>query len=162
MNKKCMEKIHASSGFTLIELLIVIVLLGFLSITGFSMFQGSQKRSRDMRRKTDLQQVAKALEMYANDHGYPLADLGRIKGCGTSALVATCEWGSAWTRSVTYMQKLPKDPGSGSYYYQTVSRGYKIFATLEGDDPDKLSTPVIFNNVSYNYVLRSSNLLLTQ
>jgi len=158
-----MKKQHRSYGFTLIELLIVIALLGFLSITGLSLFQGSQKRTRDSRRKTDLGQLTKALEMYANDTGgYPASTGGKIMGCAGTTPTA-CEWGSAWVRGATYMQKLPKDPGSGSYCYQTVSGGYKFFAILEGDDVDKVSPLVSCNNQAiYNYVLRSSNLLLTQ
>jgi len=158
---------HGQNGFTLIELLVVIVLLGFLSITGLSMFQGSQKRTRDSRRKTDLGQIAKALEMYANDNngGYPSASSGSIVGCGTTASPTFCTWGNTWTKntSTVYMQKLPKDPGSVSYCYQTVSKGYKLFAILEGDDADKVSPLVTCNGLQiYNYVLRSSNLLPTQ
>jgi len=172
MDGKILSSQKGKKGFTLIELLIVIMLLGFLSIMGFSLFQGSQKRSRDIRRKTDLRQVAKALEMYANDYGYPLAESEKIKGCGTPTTtppaITACSWGSIWnvtigTTPVVYMQKLPTDPGSGSYCYQMIGSGYKLFAILESDDADKISLPVSCNGQTiYNYVLRSSNLLPTQ
>jgi len=159
-----MNKKQTFYGFTLIELLIVIALLGFLSITGLSLFQGSQKRARDSRRKTDLWQVTKALEMYANDYGYPKSTVGgvesgKIIGCGGGS--TACEWGSTWSRETVYMQKLPKDPGAVSYCYQVVSNGYKLFAKLEdADDADVTSGTC--NSMPYNYVIRSSNLLPTQ
>ncbi|MFA5103138.1 MAG: type II secretion system protein GspG [Candidatus Thermoplasmatota archaeon] len=151
-----------NTGFTLIELLMVIALLAVLSILGFPMFQGSQKRSRDSRRKTDLQQITKALEMYANDTGsYPSSSGGKIVGC-TGTLATSCSWGSAWVRNTTYMQKLPKDPSSGvSYCYEKASKYYKLYAKIERtDDPDydeKLSC----GGAPYTYVLLSPNITPT-
>jgi prepilin-type N-terminal cleavage/methylation domain-containing protein len=171
MDKTIQNDTKRQVGFTLIELLIVIALLGFLSITGLSMFQGSQKRARDNRRKNDLGQIAKALEMYANDYdyGYPVSivntvETGKIVGCGETTTPATaCNWGTAWVRGVTYMQKLPKDPGSGSYCYQKVSSGYKLFAKLESPDDADYNSDVnlICAGVKYSYVLLSSNITPT-
>ena len=159
-----MKKQHRSYGFTLIELLIVIALLGFLSITGLSMFQGSQKRARDNRRKTDLVQLTKALEMYANDYGYPASTGGKIIGC-TGTPPTACEWGSAWVRGVTYMQKLPKDPASsGSYCYELDGFGkwYKLYAKLEStDDPDYNAGLSCAGSPTYTYVLLSPNITPT-
>lgn len=151
-------------GFTLIELLIVISLLGFLSLTGLSLFQGSQRRSRDVRRRADLAQIAKALEMYANDYSsYPQADSGRIKGC-TGTPETTCEWGGVWARGATYMQKLPKDPAGGLYCYEKAGKGYKLFAKQERtDDPGydpHLSCAGSALGI-YTYVLLSPNLTPT-
>jgi type II secretion system protein G len=154
------------NGFTLVELLIVIALLGVLSLIGLSMYQGSQNRANNGKRKTDLLQLSKALEMYANDYGYPAADAGRIAGCSTTA--EACPWGTQWSRivgdtSAVYMQRLPKDPGNGSYCYEKTAKGYKLFAILEGEDAEKLTSLVSCNNQTiYNYVVRSSNLLLTE
>ena len=158
-------------GFTLIELLIVIMLLGFLSISGLSLFQGSQKRARDSRRKSDLSQIAKALEMYANDYGgYPgigfggSGDAGKIMGCGTAASASVCNWGSAWTRVTTYMQRLPKDPGSGSYCYvrdPSAGKWYKLYANLERTDDPDYDASLTCASQSYTYVLISSNITPT-
>lgn len=159
---------HKKCGFTLVELLIVIVLLGFLSITGLSLFQGSQKRGRDSRRKTDLSQVAKALEMYANDYGYPAADFstgGNIMGCSSTG--TACTWGGVWSRSVgnsttVYMQKLPKDPGGGTYCYKQVPKGYMLYATLDRtEDPDYNAGLTCGDASTYTYVLLSSNITPT-
>ena len=160
------------TGFTLIELLIVIVLLGFLSITGLSMFQGSIKRGRDARRKTDLSQIAKALEMYANDSitGYPeskfnAVETGKIVGC-VGTLPTACEWGGVWSRGSIYMQKLPKDPGSGSYCYQKTTKGYMLYAKLERtEDPDYNSDPNLkcpaITGEKYTYFIYSTNITPT-
>lgn len=152
MDRKTKNHQQNNTGFTLVELLIVIVLLGFLSTLGFSVFQGSQKRARDMRRKGDLSQIAKVLEMYANDYnGYPASKLtttetGKIIGCG-STTPAACEWGSVWSRGSIYMQKLPKDPGKESYCYQrdpSAGKWYKLYAILERtDDPDYDASPLL-------------------
>jgi len=161
-----MKKQHRSYGFTLIELLIVIALLGFLSITGLSLFQGSQKRTRDSRRKTDLGQLTKALEMYANDTGgYPASTGGKIMGCAGTTPTA-CEWGSTWVRGATYMQKLPKDPGSGSYCYELDSGGgkwYKLYAKLESTDDADYNADLLLcaGSKTYTYVLLSPNIVPT-
>jgi len=155
-------------GFTLIELLIVIGLLGLLSITGLSLFQGSQKRTRDSRRKTDLQQVVKALEMYANDTGgYPASTGGNIMGCAGSGVdPIACTWGSAWVRGATYMQKLPKDPTSGSYCYErdsSAGKWYKLYAKLESTDDADYNADLLLcaGSKTYTYVLLSPNITPT-
>ena len=155
-------------GFSLIELLIVIALLGFLSITGLSLFQGSQKRTRDSRRKTELQQLTKELEMYANDYsGYPSSTGGKIMGCaGTGTDPVACTWGSAWVRGSTYTQKLPKDPGSGSYCYErdaASGKWYKLYAKLEGTDDADYNSDVnlLCAGEKYTYVVLSPNITPT-
>jgi len=63
MNKK---------GFTLIELLLVIIILGFLTSLIAGNFFTSLKKGRDARRKGDLEQIQRALEMYYEDNrAYP-------------------------------------------------------------------------------------------
>jgi len=54
-------------GFTLIELLIVLSIMGVLATLGFQSFTASQKKARDARRKSDLGQIQKALELYKMD-----------------------------------------------------------------------------------------------
>jgi len=164
---RVMNKIK-KTGFTLVELLIVIVLLGALSVLGMSLFTGSQIHARDTRRKTDLSQIASALEMYALDVGdYPASDNGKIKGCGSSTALVACEWNVLWSRTVgtktiVYMQKLPKDPSRFTYCYTKLTKGYKLYANLEGtDDPDRVA-PVACGSGTYTYVYRSTNLLPTE
>jgi len=162
----CMNKKIVSSGFTLIELMVVMVLLGMLSILALSMFQGSQKRTRDVRRKSDLVQMTKALEMYfADKSGYPASTGGNIMGCGADVNPVACVWGSPWARgTATYMQTLPMDPTGGIYCYSldTVSgKWYKLYAKLEKTDDSDYNASLTCGGNSYNYVLLSPNITPT-
>jgi prepilin-type N-terminal cleavage/methylation domain-containing protein len=59
-------------GYTLAELLIVLSVIGLLMTTSAIMLNDSLKRSRDSRRKADLEMMATALELYYKDNGgYP-------------------------------------------------------------------------------------------
>jgi prepilin-type N-terminal cleavage/methylation domain-containing protein len=62
-------------GFTLIELLIVVSIIGILVSLGTARYLNIEKSSRDLRRKSDLNQYRTALENYANanDSIYPTA-----------------------------------------------------------------------------------------
>lgn len=59
-------------AFTLIELLIVITIIGILAVALIPRLTGGPARARDAQRMSDLQQIATALEFYADDvGGYP-------------------------------------------------------------------------------------------
>ena len=158
-----------NQGFTLIELMVVIVIIGILVTMGIFAFQSSQKKSRDARRKEDLSQISKALEMYNNDHGaYPPASAdGLIKGCGIG-FTEPCDWTTTFGNdsTVTYMVKLPKDPTSTwNYMYKEATKGYYLYARLENleDSSFPESGPIEYTDVYCasgvycNYVLTSSN-----
>lgn len=114
MNKK---------GFTLIELLIVIMILGVLAALITGNFFTSLKKGRDSKRKADLEQMQRALEMYYEDkRAYPL----------------TLTFNSPLFDPVSgkvYMQKLPSDPTSGkSYQYISVDgTSYSLYACMENN-----------------------------
>ena len=129
-------------GFTLIELLVVISVIGLLAALIMVNFNAARERARDVQRKSDLDQVKKALRMYYNDMSlYP--DTGgsnKIKACGNPT-TTTFEWGSAFAcGSMTYMKFLPHDPGwkqagDSDYQYNTpqASSGqdFCLWTTLE-------------------------------
>jgi general secretion pathway protein G len=110
-------------GFTLIELLVVIVILGTLAALISGNFFTSLKKGRDAKRKADLGQIQKALEMYYEDkRQYPFS----------------ISFGSSLSDSVTgkiYMQKIPNDPKAGNYGYESSADGsyYKLYSCLEND-----------------------------
>ncbi len=107
-----------STGFTLIELLVVIMLLGALTTILMGNFFTSLKKGRDARRKSDLENIQKALEMYYEDNKtYP----------------ASISFGSSLSSSTkTYMQKIPNDPVAGNnYLYESDGTYYRLFSCIE-------------------------------
>jgi type II secretion system protein G len=167
-----MPDLPKKNGFTLIELLIVIVIIGILAAIGLATFTSSQMKSRDAKRKADLQQVSRALELYYNDKGqYPADDgSGNIMGCGAGAITA-CTWGSLTvpfsntTTGTIYMTKLPADPSQYTYYYvATPVLGrhpqYQLYARLENlqDQSIIVSGYNCATGVKCNYGVSSSNI----
>jgi len=136
-----------SSAFTLIELLVSVTILGILATVVLGGFRSSQMRSRDAKRKSDLKQIANALEMFYSDKGfYPPSNNGKIGGCPYYAPPNTpivCNWGATDYTSefkdassgVIYFKSLPKDPSGFSYYYRLTSdgKGFQLYAHLEND-----------------------------
>jgi len=154
MTKKHYTHTLSHSGFTLIELLITIVIIGILSTLGIVAFQSTQKKSRDLGRKTNLKTVSKALETYMNDKGVfpPSSPDGKILWCGTEAApdAVACPWGYPLTDVATagedktvYLAALPKDSNPAqTFFYEAVeidgiNKGYRLYAKLENiKDPD--------------------------
>ena len=61
------------NGFTLIEILVVATIISLLAAAASVAYSQLSKQSRDARRKTDLEQVRAALEMYrSNNDDYPV------------------------------------------------------------------------------------------
>ncbi len=140
-------------GFTLIELLVVLVILGILATIGLTSFVSTQMKSRDSERKSDLKQVAGALELYYADYeSYPPSKSGFIMGCSGSTSTP-CPWGSEFTDGkTTYMKFLPVGVSERNYYYRSVSvngianQGFQIFSSLENPQdincmPDEVGQP---------------------
>lgn len=167
-------------AFTLLELLVVMAILALLAGLGLRTFGSVQQKSRDGRRKQDLQSIGKALEIYYNDFKrYPAAEGGKIMGCGENANQA-CVWGEPWQNSsdlTLYMSKLPQDPGGSQYFYLSDPQGqtYRLFAYLENTEDESIArnesqqaayysgtycriidTELLVNTC--NYVVMSSNL----
>lgn len=61
----------ACKGFTLIELLVVISIIGILATLLIANLGGVRERARDAKRKNDLNQIQKALELYKNSQSTP-------------------------------------------------------------------------------------------
>jgi len=116
-------KILNKKSFTLIELLVVIaVLAGFMAMLVPNYMQARMK-SRDVRRKSDLRGIQKALELYKQNQKLP-------------AYPPSLTFSAALSDSSgTYMQKAPQDPmGSTRSYSYTrgVDTGtYTLCACLE-------------------------------
>lgn len=109
-------------GFSFIEILVVVTIISLLTAVAVASYSTFLKTSRDAKRKTDLEQVRAALEMYRST-------------------VDTYPVGSVWsttlnilTTPVTYIQRLPTDPKNPTYtYYYTGSiSDYTLGTYLEG------------------------------
>lgn len=130
-----MTRNRFENGFTMVEILIVIAVMGILSVIGMDNFIFSQKKARDASRKSDLANIAKALELYYNDFSrYPLGQNGAIMGCGTGG-VMQCSWNGSTAFSsdrAVYMQKLTKDIEiTKRYYYISDGKTFGLYAMLE-------------------------------
>lgn len=165
-------------GFTLVELLVTITIIGILSSIGLSTFTSAQKKSRDARRKNDLVTIAKALEVYYNDHGrYPNDETGQIKGCTVvdPAEETACEWSLSFQHADTdpdtvYLISLPADPSTGQdYYYEAAAdqKSYQLYSRLENTAdpavPEADGTPQVYSgtacadDTACNYGISSAN-----
>lgn len=90
-----MQKQHqqqSAKGFTLIELLVVIAIIGLLATLATIAYSGARHKGLDTRRKADLAQIGKALQLYYNANGN-FIETG--SGCGSAGN------GSGWF-SLTY------------------------------------------------------------
>lgn len=136
MNKK--EK-----GFTLIELLVAMTIVAVLLGLALVSYQGARKSARDGKRKTDLEQIRSALEMYKADNGhYP----GSSIVCQPIRIDVPA-WGDdnrvrlqleGGLGGPVYIQKVPNDPLITSdsdckgYYYENIDDySYNLTAILE-------------------------------
>lgn len=112
-------------GFTIVELLIVIVVIAILAAITVVAYNGMQQRSRDARRLSDMNAIAKALEaQYAVNGKYPLTVTGST-GAPTSCLSAP-HWGCwGFTDATRFIEKdfastMPQDPS----YVDNAACGY--------------------------------------
>lgn len=112
-------------GFTLIELLIVLSIISILIFLIPVGFINAQKSARDARRKTDLEQIRAALEIYRNDCGvYPnQLNFGQSLAGPSQGVCA----------NNIYMQHVPDDPrySRNNYMYTSTGTTYALCAHME-------------------------------
>lgn len=135
------------AGFTLIELLVAMTIVAMLLGIALVSYQGARKSARDGKRKTDLEQVRSALEMYRTDKGYypPKDQTGWctvLWGCGSSTWYNDV---AGALISVGYLPSLPQDPiyanTNSDYFFRHVSNNqYELFSTLELNTTNTYST----------------------
>lgn len=105
------------TGFTLIEMLVVIAIIGILASVVFANFGEVQKKSRDAKRKSDLQNIAVALTTYYSiHHKYPVGGAGSDRTCWVNQVSndpANCPLGVLLAEKI--MSSIPYDPGLNNY-----------------------------------------------
>jgi len=102
---------NSKFGFTLIELLVVISIIGILSTLLMANVGGVRERARDAQRKSDINQIQKALEMYKNSRKPPVYPAGNTIDALTTPLTGG-----------DFMKKVPHDP---KCTYNTVSEAWE-------------------------------------
>ena len=117
-------KFRQQAGFTLIELLIVMSIIGILAAISIFGLSGARESARDGRRKSDLEAIRSALEIYKADCDlYPAS----LPAAGSS-LTASCTGPTN-----TYMESIPGEPlgGNYAYTYNLATVTYTLCSTLE-------------------------------
>jgi len=113
-------------SFTLLELMISIAILGIISGLIYGNFVNSLKKARDAKRKADLEQIQRALEMYYEDKKrYPVnLNFGD----------KLCETRNCLSNEKIYMQKIPNDPvNNKNYVYESDGTYYRLFSCIENN-----------------------------
>ncbi|MCM8787832.1 MAG: prepilin-type N-terminal cleavage/methylation domain-containing protein [Candidatus Omnitrophica bacterium] len=116
-------------GFTFIEILVVVAIIGVLTSIAAVSYRSANVKSRDGKRKADLEQIRAALEMCRTDTGsYPSGlSFGGSLTCGGN----------------TYLNPIPQDPLSPNYNYRydrPTSTTYCLCAYLESGGGDTSCT----------------------
>lgn len=118
-------------GFTLIELLVVIGIMGTLITIMLPNFIGGRQRSKDARRKLDIEQISSALEQYRSVVGTYPATVTLNCDPTRESITYTDPVTSAVT---TFLSTVPQDPGCSSYSYAITdlsNTDYTVCAYLE-------------------------------
>ncbi len=111
------------AGFTFIELLVVLTIIGIVFSSGIVTYSAITLRSRDTRRKTDLEAMRQSLEMCRSLTGaYP--DSGYIYQTDPDASTVTCG-----PSGPTVMTDTPTDPKPCLNYEDGAYRYTKTSAT---------------------------------
>jgi prepilin-type N-terminal cleavage/methylation domain-containing protein len=136
-------------GFTLIELLVVIAIIGLLSSVVFASLNTARGKARDARRKADLAELQKGLELYYDTYGgYPSSACPAVDYQIETSLAME-------SKMLQFLPTFPKDPQDGSCYnnsYLYISNVYNncsapnagatqyaLYATLEDQTQNNLN-----------------------
>jgi prepilin-type N-terminal cleavage/methylation domain-containing protein len=145
-NKACLSTCadRRRQGFTLLELLVTSVMIAVLTVIGIVSYSSVNKRSRDVKRKSDLEQMRSALEMYRSDSS------GGIYPDNLNLLVSQYLPAVPTDSNTIYPYVYHGYPGAGPY------TTYCVFAKLEtlGAEIQNTCTAEI-PPTGYNYGLKN-------
>lgn len=128
-------------GFTLIELLMVIAIIGFLVTLATFSYGNVQAKARDSRRKQNLADIKKALQLYYDDNRtYPATADNTTIG--------------------SYLSPVPVDPKLDTGYIYSYSSGsYTLTACLENpnDTQKDQDKNALCTTTSASYTISNPN-----
>lgn len=128
-----------SKGFTIIELIVVIAIIGVLATIIISNISGYTAKARDSKRKSDVEVIAKALNLFYADSG-TYKTIAGVDGYGSGWLNAPYGGSIIANALITnkYLGSDPVDPkpatGMQDYLLCVGSDGqhFTVFTRLEG------------------------------
>ncbi len=120
-------------GFTLIELLVVLAIIALLISVIVVSFGKPKKQANDAKRKVDIEQIMKAMDLCYND-----------SDCGAGQYISTAGGPNAVPAIGTYMPSVPSDPvDSSPYQYTWIDNSglspvnkYCVYTKLQALDTD--------------------------
>lgn len=132
-------------GFTFIELLVVVTIILILSVVASLSFVGANQKSRDSRRKIDMEKIRTALELYRQENGrYPTTPNSNfVSGQVDTGIIGR------------YLDSWPNDPKAsfGNYEYILDSNfTYRLQTCLELGPANSIVGPKTCTG-SFSYVL---------
>lgn len=139
-----------TKGFTLIELLVTISIISILSVIGLTSFNIIKSKTRDTIRKSDLNRLALALDIYAQTHNGQY-----IPPVDASPDSCTRDTTSFYVNILPLIPynirpQDPKDKSDYCYISQNSGKSYVLCAKL--DIPETgIPTPLACTQAGYNY-----------
>ena len=121
----------------MVEILIVVAIIGVLVGAFITILDPANqlRGSRDSKRKSNLQQIRTALELYRADCGsYPNAVSNAVPSPLSNPRTGSCP-----NSPITYLQSVPRDPKTNVPYTYSPSgsTSYQLIACLERiNDPE--------------------------
>lgn len=106
------------------ELLYVLLVVLVIYVISVTQLRTGEMKTRDARRKDDVEQVGRALNAYASDHN----------GIYPAVLWGTKKNNIEDSDGIVYMKSLPKDPTDDRKYVYIVTQdkhAFKIYVALE-------------------------------
>ncbi len=144
-------------GFTLIELLVVISIIGLLSSIVLTSVNSARAKARDARRKAEMAELVKALELYYDAYGKypPFRPANSCAGYRADWATSICtdpNWLTTDNNFLSFLPTVPRDPVNRignddtpwwfalTYTYGVTTDGqtYDLLTNLENkSDPDR-------------------------
>jgi len=109
-----MKKINKSCGFTLIELLVVLLILGMIAGLVGPQIMKQLGTAKSNTAKLQIEDLGAGLDLFYLDNGrYPNTQEGM------NALIQKPSGFDNWNGPYLKKKKIPKDPWSNEYQYQS-------------------------------------------